>query len=332
MPSPDTKVLLVDDDPAMLRIQSNWLEKSGYRVQQAGDGRQALAAIETDCPDFLVTDWEMPHLNGLELCREVRLRDLPHYVYILFITAKSALDEMIAGLDAGADDFLTKPVDRGEFLARMRVGSRVLTLERRLSVLARTDSLTGLMTRRAFYDVMQKEWERSRRFHLPFSCVMMDIDFFKRVNDTHGHAAGDAVLKKAAQILTDDCRASDAVCRYGGEEFCLMLPETGEEDAARLAERIRLHLASLVIPAGHEPLRITASFGIAGKRDDTQEPEQLVAQADQALFRAKQSGRDRVVRFGSLDDPNAVDVKRSDRGGRLFEQITERCCDGSTTW
>ena len=231
------RVLLVDDDPAMLRILSKWLAKAGYPVRTAADGQEALDAIELECPDFLVTDWEMPRLDGLELCRQVGEMLLPHYVYIIFLTVRTGAKEMIAGLEHGADDFLTKPVTEGELLARMRSSSRVLELERRLSVMAHTDSLTGLLTQRSFYESLEKEWHRAKRFHLPLSCVMMDLDFFKQVNDVHGHQVGDSVLKFVAELLVDNCRASDTVSRYGGEEFCTMLPETSESEAVVWAER-----------------------------------------------------------------------------------------------
>jgi two-component system, cell cycle response regulator len=226
----DYKVLLVDDDPAMLRLLSRWLEKAGYPVRVAVDGRAALDAIELECPDFLITDWEMPRLNGLELCRHVREMLLPHYVYVIFLTVRTGAAEMIAGLENGADDFLTKPVCEGELLARMKSSSRVLQLERRLSVMAHTDALTGLLTQRTFYEQLEKEWHRSRRSHTPLSCAMMDLDFFKQVNDVYGHPAGDSVLKFVAELLVDACRTSDTVCRYGGEEFCVLLPDTTEHE------------------------------------------------------------------------------------------------------
>jgi diguanylate cyclase (GGDEF)-like protein len=298
------KVLLVDDDPSMLRLLSHWLKQAGYAVQVVPDGLQALESIKKDCPDFLITDWEMPFLNGLELCRQVRALKLPHYVYALILTSKSAATEKITGLENGADEFLCKPLMRAELEARLRAGARVVELERRLNIMASTDGLTGLMTQRIFYEILQKEWHRSERQRLPVSCVMVDLDFFKRINDTHGHPAGDSVLKLAAELIRDKSRASDSVCRYGGEEFCILLPETTEEAAAAWAERVRAALASLRIPNGGECLQITGSFGVAERYVDTHTPEKLVDQADQALLCAKRSGRDRVVRYQSLNESN----------------------------
>ncbi len=316
-------VLVVDDDPAIVRLLSKWLDREGYRVVPAEDGRQALELIDADCPDFLITDWEMPQMTGLELCEEVRKRDLPHYVYILFLSVRSAADEKVAGLEVGADDFLTKPVRQDELLARMRSASRVLELERRLSQMACTDPLTGLQTRRTFYELLVREWERAKRSRQPLSCVMIDIDFFKRINDVHGHPAGDAVLKVIANLMRSECRAGDSICRYGGEEFCILLPETNETGAVLWSDRIRKRLGSLVVSVGDKGLRVTASFGAAQKYDDTQTPEELIDQADQALLCAKQSGRDRVVRFESLSHASKLELlSYEDRD--LFEGITAR--------
>ncbi len=320
----ENKVLLVDDDPAMLRILSAWLQKAGYAVRCAEDGRQALEAIEVECPDFLVTDWEMPHVDGLQLCGQVRQLELPHYVYILFLTVKAASEEMIQGLEIGADDFLSKPIRQDELLARMRAGARVIELERRLGKMARTDPLTGLTTRRTFFEALQREWQRAKRSDSSLSCVMLDVDFFKRVNDVYGHPAGDAILKTVAELMVDVCRGSDLVCRYGGEEFCIMLPETNEQDAVHWAERARKRLASLVIPVGDKETQITASFGAAQRQDDTQTAEDLVDQADQALLCAKQSGRDRVVRYESLSETVDLELEESDRQAGLFRGVVAR--------
>lgn len=317
----DTKILLVDDDPAMLRLVSTWLEKAGYPVQCVADGQQALTAIDNECPDILLTDWEMPNVDGLELCRRLRALDLPHYIYIVFLSVKSTSAEMIEGLEIGADDFLTKPIDRGELLARMRSGARVIELERRLSRMARTDSLTGLMSRRTFYETLAREWERTKRFRLSLSCVMLDLDYFKRINDIHGHSAGDAALKSVAELLRGACRGSDTVCRYGGEEFCIMLPETNEHDAAVWADRVRRGLVENEISLNERIIRVTGSFGVAQHCDDTQTAEDLIDQADQALLCAKHTGRDRVVRYGSLSDSNDLDLEDSNKLGGLFRGI-----------
>ena len=242
------KLLLVNDDPAMLRLLCQWLKKAGYTVSAASDGQEALQAIEADCPDFLITDWEMPRVTGPELCRRIREMSLPHYIYTLILTARTGTAEMIAGLESGADDFITKPVAESELLARVQSGSRVIEVERQLSLMAHTDFLTGLLTQRTFYECLEKEWHRSSRFQLPLSCVMIDLDFFKQVNNVYGHPAGDAVLKLVAEMLLDTSRASDTICRYGGEEFCILLPETDEHDAAVWAERVRSRLGALRIP------------------------------------------------------------------------------------
>jgi len=293
------RVLLVDDDPVMLRLLSAWLERAGYRVRQVSDGRQALEAVEAECPDFLVTDWDMPHVDGLELCRRVRGLDLPHYVFILFLTTKRAPDETIAGLDVGADEFVSKPIHRAELLARMRAGSRVLQLERQLRELAHSDPLTGLPTRRVFFEGLAREWERARRLHLPISCVMVDIDFFKRVNDLHGHAVGDGVLKAVAGELAAGTRKSDLVCRYGGEE--LLLLDADERDGMTWSQRCGVRIAGASVLAELQPIAVTASFGVSARRQACPGYAALLNAADQALLAAKRSGRNRAVAFSALE-------------------------------
>jgi two-component system, cell cycle response regulator len=291
------KILVVDDDQEIQILLGSWLEKIGFPIRVAGDGQEALDAIELDCPDVLLTDWEMPRVNGLELCRRIRSMSLPHYVYTILLTSKSCEAEKIAGLESGADDFLSKPIAKGELLARLKSGLRVLELERELSLLARTDSLTGLLTQRTFFEYLEKEWHRSTRLQLPMSCVMVDLDFFKQINDVYGHPSGDAVLKLTAELLLDNCRLSDTVCRYGGEEFCILLPETDESNAAVWAEKARERLGALSIPTELKEIRVTGSFGVAQRCDELSDGKALVKLADLALLCAKHTGRDRVVRY-----------------------------------
>lgn len=304
------KVLLVDDDRAMLRIVSKMLATSGYEVRCVQDGLEALAAVEQDCPDFIITDWTMPQLDGLELCQRIRAANLPHYVYLIILTAKTGTDAATIGLEAGADDFLFKPVARPELLARLHAGARVLDLERQLVRLASHDTLTGIPTRRTFYEHFTKEFERARRYHLPLTLAMIDVDFFKTINDSHGHPAGDAVLKVVAQTLQSRCRKSDFVCRYGGEEFCVLMPETSEQQAVIWAERAREALAEMAVTVGGKSLRLTASLGLAERRGDTPTAEKLVDHSDQALLVAKQSGRNRTVTYGALDELTPLSVGR----------------------
>src|SRR5262249_16614574 len=257
MPTEAIKVLLVDDDPAMLRLLSTWLESDGFQLLRTGHGRSAMEIIETERPRLLVTDWEMPNVNGLELCRWVRSQNFGHYVYIVILTVRTDSQDMLKGLEAGADDFLKKPVDRNELLARIRAGSRVMELEQRLSLLANTDGMTGLSTRRVLFDDLRREWSRSERYHTPLSCVRSDIDFFKGINDIHGHLAGDEVLRQMGQLLRSGVRHCDFLGRYGGEEFCIVLPETTEQQAVQWAERMRSQAAGLRVAVNDVKLDIT---------------------------------------------------------------------------
>jgi two-component system cell cycle response regulator len=300
MSSDRTKVLLVDDDPAMLRLLAKWVEAEGYQVLRAGDARMAMELIEEEHPRLLVTDWEMAPINGLELCRWVRSQNFGHYIYTIFLTVRTDSADMVKGLDAGADDFLKKPIDRNELLARIRAGSRVMELEQRLSLLANTDGMTGLSTRRVLFEDLRREWNRSERYHTPLSCVMIDIDFFKRINDTYGHQAGDEVLRQLGQLLSGGVRTCDFIGRYGGEEFCVVLPQTSEQQAAHWAERMRGCIAELSVTLNDLKLGITASFGVAQRLADTSSPEMLIDMADQALVVAKRSGRDRIVAYRTL--------------------------------
>jgi diguanylate cyclase (GGDEF)-like protein len=292
--------LVVDDDLAILRLMRAWLASAGYTVMLAEDGNQAKDIIELHQPHLVISDWEMPSCTGLELCKWIRSQTLPHYTYIIIQTVRSGSDSVVNALDAGANDFMQKPVSKAEILARLRAAERVLDLEAELSKLAKTDPLSGLATRRTFQDQLGREWRRAQRHFFPLSCVMIDIDFFKRINDTYGHSAGDEVIKHIADLLQASVRSSDLVCRFGGEEFCVLLPETDEQQAHLWAERVRAKIESTPAVIGKMNLNITASIGVAQRMADTKTPEELIDMSDQALLVAKNSGRNRVLSFTSL--------------------------------
>jgi two-component system cell cycle response regulator len=301
------RILVVDDDLLIRKLLGRWLQDEGYQVIQAAGAEEALEAIRSSPPDILITDLEMPGMNGLELCRAVRALDLPHYLYVVVLTASTEEGSLIASLEAGADNFLTKPVTREELLARIRSSERILGLDAKLRKAALTDLLTGLLTRRAFLDQLYREWHRARREKTPLACAMIDIDFFKRINDVHGHTAGDVVLRTVADLLRQETRGSDVLARLGGEEFCALLPQCNESGAAKWAERVRESVARTPIAIGDRYVAVTVSVGVADSLEEESSAEQMLERADQALLCAKQAGRDRVVRYSTLVAESADD-------------------------
>ncbi len=295
-----SEVLVVDDDPATLELVKRILESSGYQVQVARDGEEAIEMIRTSPPDFLLTDWDMPQVDGIELCNWVRRESFPKYIYTILITGHTETKHMVQAISSGADDFFSKPIRPGELLSRMQAGLRLLESERQLRLLAKSDPLTGLLNRRSFFELLQQQWARSLRNNTPISCVMIDVDHFKAVNDSYGHLVGDDVLQMIARTLKDCCRESDHVCRYGGEEFCVLLLDSGEEEALRWSERCRTTLADTAAETKAGIVKVTASFGVAGRVATTESPEEFVDMADQALLVAKTSGRNRLVSWSSL--------------------------------
>lgn len=315
------EVLVVEDDPSIQRLMLRWIEGAGYKTRCANDGAEAIKMIEERCPDVVVTDWEMPNIDGLDLCRWMSNADFPQYVYTLVVTSRISTEDMVCALEAGADDFLRKPIDPSELIARIAVAVRVLRRERRLSDLAKSDPLTGLADQRAFIDILAAEWSRAARLRSSLTCVMCDIDFFKRINDTYGHGIGDEVIRTIADMLDKSCRASDVVARVGGEEFCIMLPETSEKDAVLWANRIREKIAAIEFNDGDKTFHVTISIGIADRQADVCTPDTLIDFADQALLVAKQSGRDRVVAYQSLNTRVYLNSEEGDGPCKVFRGV-----------
>ncbi len=300
-------ILIVDDDPVSRLLLEKILKKEGFKVCSAEDGVQALDIFKRQYIPIVLTDWMMPKMNGLELCRALRSIDSPGYIFIIIITAKDSKEDIVHGLEAGADDYVSKPFHHAELLARIRTGIRILELEkslrkankeiRRLSI---TDPLTGCFNRGYLMDFLPKEIKRSIRYNHPLSIIMCDIDHFKNVNDTYGHQAGDIALKSFVKILNSSVReGSDWLARYGGEEFLMVLPETDLEGAIDTAERLRKRVAKNRIEIGEDKkITITASFGVATfnpvdtKKEITS--DSLINMADNMLYKAKSEGRNRV--------------------------------------
>jgi len=306
---PDTpaawRVLLVDDEPTQRLITARLLKRAGFQVDTAENGKEALARFAENSYPLLITDWEMPEMDGVALCRAVRSANLDGYVYTILLTSRDAIEHLVAGLQAGADDYLTKPVLEPELLARLNTGKRIVNLERSLRAaneenrrLSITDPLTGAFNRRYLMEKLPSEVERSVRYAHNLSLLMCDVDHFKRINDNHGHQVGDEVLKRVVEIIKGKVRSTDWVARYGGEEFVIVLPETPYANALKVAETLRAALVQTPIVCNDQTLLVTASFGVTGW--DAAVPtldivDAMVARCDACVYESKAAGRDRVT-------------------------------------
>jgi two-component system cell cycle response regulator len=295
------KILIADDDPISRRMVQVCLDKAGYEAVVAGDGLEALSELEKrDSPRLAVLDWMMPHLDGLKVCEAVRKRSSDAYVYIILLTANEKSEQIVRGLEAGADDYLTKPFDVEELKARIRAGRRILDLQDQLvsardnlRVQATHDALTGIWNRGAIVELLQSELARSKRSGTRLAIIMADLDHFKKINDTYGHAAGDAVLCEATRRMTQNLRVYDAIGRYGGEEFLIVAPGCGKAEAMQVADRLREALCERPINLGSQFEPVTASLGVAAA-EPGMGMESLLSLADKALYAAKRSGRNVV--------------------------------------
>jgi len=302
----DFPILIAEDNPVSRKLMEMTLRQAGYEVVSAANGLEALKVFKERFFPIILTDWGMPEMDGLELCRAIRENPTEGYVFIFLITARDSKKDIIVGLEAGADDYLTKPFDRSELIARLKTALRVLDLEKslkdayeRIRVLSITDKLTGCFNRTYMDEYLAKEITRATRYQRPVSLIMADIDHFKRVNDTYGHQAGDLVLTNFVASIRQGLRKDvDWIARYGGEEFLMVLPETDLENALLSAERLRKIVSESVTAHGKHRIRITASFGVVGYKPSARNLkipyEAIINQADNALYQAKNEGRNRV--------------------------------------
>lgn len=322
-----SQIVLAEDDPSARKLLERQLIKAGYDVVACEHGREALEAIRREGSCIVVADWMMPEMDGLELCRSVRqlsAMQVLQFVYFILLTAHSEKDQIVAGLEAGADDYLTKPYHKQELLARVRAGERIVTLQSELvnrqvelhkanaelaqlndclERAANTDALTQLPNRRAMFDRFAEHWALTERNGQQLGCIMFDIDRFKLINDTYGHAAGDAVLRKLAGVCKQLVRRYDMVARFGGEEFCIVCPSAPLAGVVSLAERIRTTVEETVFSYEGKVIPVTISVGAALRCAHTPDIDSLIARADAMLYNAKEQGRNQVWYVGEAGTP-----------------------------
>ena len=306
-----SKILIVDDLSVNVQLQKTVLSAKGYEVAVARNGLEALQKVELDPPDLILLDIMMPTMDGFEVCKRLKNNEGTRFIPIIIVTALDEVEDKIKGIEAGADDFIIKPFNKHELLARVKSLLRIKHLhdqledkvreleeaQKRLRELAITDGLTDLHNYRFFKEQLTHEIDRAKRHNLHFSIIMLDIDHFKKYNDTHGHLAGDAVLKNMAQLLRQNVRKIDIAARYGGEEFALVLIETNKTAARFVAQKLKKLVAEYPFsfresqPNG----KLTISMGVSTYPDDGTSYQKLVDIADKRLYQAKSLGRNKVV-------------------------------------
>lgn len=298
----DLKILVADDSAVYRKLVEQTLSDDNHKVIFAKNGREALDLYAKHAPALVITDWTMPDIGGLELCKKIRQDFQQHFAHIILLTSNTDKEQVIEGLAGGADDYLTKPFHQGELRARVNVGLRVVELHRQvqaknrqLEEMALTDPLTGLANRRAIDIWITRQLSAAARHDFPIWVAICDLDHFKKVNDTYGHEAGDMVLKTFAQILKSNTRQSNICGRHGGEEFLNIITHVERDNSVIAFERIRKQMENQKFTFNNQTFSVTTSMGIAGFRG-TRPPAfaDLLAQADEALYSAKHKGRNRI--------------------------------------
>lgn len=293
------KVLLAEDEPVTRRLLVHTLESFGHDVLEVADGNHAWQALTAeDAPRLAVLDWSMPGMDGPEICRLLQARGRGPYTYVLLLTSRQEKQDLVRGLDSGASDFLSKPIDREVLRARLRVGERMLAMQAEMLALQRalveqatTDHLTGLLNRRGAAEALDRELARARRTGAPLAFLLADVDHFKQVNDRFGHAMGDRVLAAVAQQVSPVIRAYDLAIRWGGEEILVILPSANKAAAAGVAERLRERVAGLRL---HDLPPVTISIGVDELLPGETTATEAIARADAVMYQAKAAGRNRV--------------------------------------
>jgi diguanylate cyclase (GGDEF)-like protein len=312
---PKLRLLVVDDDRSVLMLLEKLLTHAGYTVFTAINGREALHTAMECRPQLIVADWIMPEMDGLAFCRALRRTKIGRGVYLVLLTGIEDDARLVEAFEAGVDDYVLKPINPKMLLARLRAGERVVSLQsevesdreeirrfaaelamtnRRLQEAALLDPLTGIPNRRYAMDRIQQEWSAAERGARPLACMLIDVDHFKRINDTHGHDVGDLVLQRIADTLKHSARTQDVICRIGGEEFLVVCPDTDASAASQCAERLRQAVGAMHIALGSAPLTLTISIGVAAMDAGMTGPDSMIKASDQAVYAAKQAGRNRI--------------------------------------
>jgi len=318
------RILLADDDEVSRHILKATLSRWGFDVVTAVDGEQAWQILEgADTPRLAILDWMMPGMDGVDVCRKVREQLTGPYIYMLLLTSKREKEDIVSGMAAGADDYVSKPFDPQELRMRLKAGERIIDLQEKLlqaqqelHYMATHDNLSGLQNRYAILEALRRELSRARREGREVGIILADIDHFKRINDSLGHLAGDAVLREVAARLRKHVRPYDYVGRYGGEEFLVVLPECPLRATQGAAERMQKAVFQEPVLLAEGPVNVTISLGVTGyAQGETDELQALIRAADGALYRAKAAGRNRVMvaesaDFGEDPPPPALSMEK----------------------
>ena len=302
MADQDFRIAIVDDDAAIRRLVRLFLKRSGYDTIEFSTGSEAREQLMKTPWDLVILDRRLPDMDGVMLAQELKSHPEFKTRFIIMLTGEDDQADKVEGLDLGADDYVTKPFQYPELLARIRAGKRIVDLQKelletnkRLELLSITDGLTNLYNHRYFQDELGRAFDESARYGRPLSLAIVDLDFFKKVNDNYGHAVGDEVLKGVSKIFRESIRSTDLAARYGGEEFAMMMPETDLQDAIAFAEKLRTLVESTPITTQDGPIHVTVSIGVGTvPHPNIHAAKELIVAADEALYRAKRGGRNQV--------------------------------------
>ena len=290
------KIIVAEDDPVTQLLISETLKKWDYEVLTARNGIEVLRLLsEHDDVQLFLLDWQMPELDGIELCKQLKKTRGLRCNYLIILTSKKSTEYIVQALDSGADDFISKPFSPDELKVRLKVGCRIIDSENNLSHQAHHDSLTNVLNHRAIVDVLDQLWSRSVRDGSPLAVLMLDIDYFKRINDNYGHQVGDYALREFCKLVKKELRPYDSLGRYGGEEFTVCLPATEADAALLVAERIRKCIETHPIQYDEISFTMTVSIGVGVFSENQKSHKEVLLEADKSAYAAKSKGRNCVV-------------------------------------